>query len=74
MMSLPEYLDWLIKIGCGWLGWTVDQVNHTHLANIELAYEGKISMLKACFGSSEKDNKEYRKLSTIDDFKAAFGG
>lgn len=73
-MSLEAYLDWLIEIGCGWLGWTVDQVNHTHLACIELAYKGKINMLKACFGSSEKENKDYRKLSSVEDFKTAFGG
>ena len=73
-MSLPEYLDWLLKIGCGWLGWSVEQVNKTHLAHIELAYIGKTDMLRACFGGEDKSEKDFKKISSVDDFKTFFGG
>jgi len=56
----------------GTKGWTVETVNKTHLAHIELAYKGKTDMLKACFGSSENDTKDHRKISSVEDLKEIF--
>lgn len=75
-MGLHDYMDWLVKIGCGWLGWSIDQLNATHLQYVELAYNGKIEMLKACFGSSDKQERKQLKKAqdfTAQDFDNMFG-
>ncbi len=38
----------------GWLGWTEDQTLDTRMTSIVMAYEGRLKMLKAIFGSEEK--------------------
>ncbi len=40
-------------MGTGWLGWTEQQTLDTSIPAIELAYDGRIEMLKMCFGSGE---------------------
>lgn len=48
----------------GWLGWTEEETLNTTLSAIELAYEGKVDMLKLCFGAPEEEKPE-------EDFKPA---
>lgn len=37
----------------GWLGWTEQQTLNTSMPAIVLAYEGRMDMLKACFGTGD---------------------
>lgn len=52
----------------GWLGWTEQQTLDTTIPAIWAAYRGKIEMLKACYGSSEKTPP---KPMTFDQIRAA---
>jgi len=66
-MSHSEYMEWLIKIGCGWIGWTPQEVKEAHICDIMLAYDGVIDKLKACYGSGEdKEQKNKRTTSNVD--------
>lgn len=38
----------------GFLGWTYDQTEDTPFGAIETAYEGRMEMLRQCFGSGEE--------------------
>jgi len=38
----------------GWLGWTEQQTLDASIPAIEIALEGRVEMLKACFGSNDK--------------------
>lgn len=38
----------------GWLGWTEQQTLNTSMPAIVLAYEGRMDMLKACFGEASE--------------------
>jgi hypothetical protein len=38
----------------GFLGWTYDQTENTPFGAIETAYEGRMEMLRMCFGGEEK--------------------
>lgn len=42
-----------MKIATGWLGWTEEQALDASMNTITLAYEGKVEMLKAIFGSAD---------------------
>lgn len=53
-MTFAEYLDWLFKIGTGWLGWPPPIVLGCTMRELLLAYQGKIDMLKAIHGGGEK--------------------
>lgn len=66
-MSHSEYMDWLLKIGCGWIGWSAEVTKETHLADIMIAYDGVIDRLKACYGSGEDKKKEKSSTSDIDE-------
>lgn len=46
-----------MKIGTGWLGWTEQEVLDTSILVIVQAYEGRVDMLKECFGSGDQDQK-----------------
>lgn len=75
-MSYSEFLEWGIETGCGWLGWTPEQVRFVHLRDLMLAIEGKRKMLQACFGSGEpeKETKPVKKsFKTAEDFDKYFG-
>ena len=63
----------MIKQGCGWLGWTPDQVRSAHLRDLHLACEGRIEMLRACFGGGEEDKPQNRPIKTAEDFDRTFG-
>lgn len=53
-MTYDEYMSWIIKTGCGWIGWPPDIVRKSHLRDIHEAFEGKVEMLKVCYGAGEK--------------------
>lgn len=38
----------------GFLGWTYDRVEDTPFGAIETAYEGRLEMLRMCFGGGEE--------------------
>lgn len=42
----------------GWLGWTEAETLDTSMPAISLAYEGRLDMLRALFGGSEKPPEE----------------
>jgi hypothetical protein len=67
-----EHLISLYKIGTGWLGWTADQTLDSTAYEIRLAYEGRIDLLKAIFGSPES-KPETDGMSLDDKLKSAFG-
>lgn len=52
-MTVGESLDWFLKIGMGWLGWTEQQTLDTSMPAIALAYEGRREMFNALFGGGE---------------------
>lgn len=58
--SVPfsEHLAGLYRIGTGWLGWTPDVTLDATPTEIRLAYEGRVEMLRAVFGSSEEEKVE----------------
>lgn len=60
----------MFKIATGWLGWSEDQALDADMTSIVLAYEGKVEMLKAVFGSSDdkkppKAKPSAKKLKTF---------
>lgn len=70
-----EYLSGLYKIGTGWLGWTPEVTMDATPAEIMLAHEGRMSMLKAIFGSSDDTPaKPQSDISLDDKFKGVFAG
>lgn len=67
------HLESLYKLGTGWLGWTPENTLDATPAEIQLAYEGRLDMLKAIFGSSEKAaSADTRPLN--EKFKTIFAG
>lgn len=69
-----------MQLGMGWLGWTFEQTEHSTFDAIELAYLGRMDMVKAIFGSGDdgkagSDNSLSRMKMNItkpEDMKAAF--
>lgn len=49
-----DHLANLYRIGTGWLGWTPQDTLDATPAEIIEAYNGRLDMLKAIFGSSDK--------------------
>ncbi len=72
-ITFKKHLEDLFRIGTGWLGWTPDETLDATPAEITLAYEGRLEMLKAIFGGSESNTERKSDLSLDDKFKAAFG-
>lgn len=70
-------MTWLVKAGCGWLGYTPSVVRESHLQDIHEAYEGKLEMLKACYGGGDDDKKNKSKSikhkNTVEDFDLITG-
>jgi hypothetical protein len=56
-MEAKDYHEHLFKIGTGWLGWTPEATWNATIPELRAAYEGRLEMLKAIFGS-EKDKTE----------------
>lgn len=70
-----EYLSGLYKIGTGWLGWTPEITLDATPAEIMLAHDGRMSMLKAIFGSTDdKTDRPQSDISLDDKFRGVFGG
>lgn len=57
-MSLDDYLDHLLKLGMGWLGWTEAETLDSSMPAIVLAYDGRIEMLQSIFGKGEAKPSE----------------
>jgi hypothetical protein len=74
-MSPGEYVVWLMEVGTGWLGWRPDEVLDADMTDVVRAYEGKVAMLKACFGGGEKKARpEVTSIDDVEAFDRAFGG
>lgn len=70
-----EYLSGLYKIGTGWLGWTPQDTLDATPAEIMLAHDGRMSMLRAIFGGTDdKTDKPQSDISLDDKFRGVFGG
>lgn len=69
-MSLAEYHAWLFKTATGWLGWSPAEALASPMPMIEAAYEGRVDMLKAIFGGSDKPKDE---ASLATKVRAAMG-
>jgi hypothetical protein len=70
-----EYLSGLYKIGTGWLGWTPQDTLDATPAEIMLAHEGRIALLKSIFGGTDdKPAKPESNVSLDDKFRGVFGG
>lgn len=52
-MSLDDYLDHMLELGMGWMGWTEAETLDTSIPAIALAYDGRIKMLQSIFGKGE---------------------
>lgn len=53
----------------GWLGWTEEQTLHADMNAIVLAYEGKVDMLKAIHGDTDKEKGTQKRKPSPDDFR-----
>lgn len=72
-MTIDEYINWLFKIGMGWLGWSPQAVRQAHIQELYLAYEGKVDMLKACYGGGDEKDKKNKPLNSVEEFDRIFG-
>lgn len=74
--SVPfrEYLQQQYKVATGWLGWSPETALDATPAEIQLAYEGRLDMLKAIFGSSENKTSSDADMPLDAKFKGIFGG
>lgn len=73
--SVPfsEHLASLFKIGTGWLSWSPTVTLDATPTEIRLAYEGRVEMLRAVFGSSEEDAPTTDDRPLDEKFKSVFG-
>jgi hypothetical protein len=62
-ITFADYYAKLFRIGTGWLGWTPEETWNATPAEIVEAYNGRIELLKACFGSSDADHPK----ASLDD-------
>ncbi|WP_242217259.1 hypothetical protein [Shinella zoogloeoides] len=69
-----DHLAALYKFGTGWMGWTPEETLDATPAEITLAYEGHLDMLRAIHGGGEKSSKPKAADSRpiADKFRAAF--
>ncbi|YBV97384.1 hypothetical protein M1D80_11010 [Phyllobacteriaceae bacterium JZ32] len=75
-ITLAEFCAELAEIGMGWLGWTEEATLSADMNSIRVAYAGRVGMLKAIFGSSEKEETEHHvstRPMTMELFDAMFG-
>jgi hypothetical protein len=70
-VSFEEHLTGLFRIATGWIGWTPQQSWDATPAEIIEAYKGRVEMLKAIFGASDKDDAE--SIDTNERFKTVLG-
>jgi hypothetical protein len=55
MVSHEENASWLVSVATGWLDWDFDKAMRADCCAILLAYDGKLSMLKAIYGTGEEE-------------------
>jgi hypothetical protein len=67
-MSHDEFISWLMKIGCGWLGWRPDEVMDADMSDVVLAYEGKLAFLELMRPKAGPAG-----ISSVEEFDALFG-
>ena len=67
-----DYLTGLYRIGTGWLGWTPEITLDATPVEIQLAYAGRLEMLKAIFGSGQPEKTDTRPLN--EKFRSIFSG
>ncbi len=74
--SVPfrDYLEDLYKKATGWLGWTPQDALDATPAEIVLAYQGKLDMLKAIYGGGGKSEKTQDERPLDDKFRSIFAG
>lgn len=48
----------MLELAAGWIGWSEEQALKTDVNYIMFAYKGRMSMLKAIFGSSNEQEEE----------------
>jgi hypothetical protein len=70
--SFAEHNAKLFSIATGWLGWTPADAWSSTPAEIAAAYRGRLDMLKAIFGSNEKEAKPTDSRSLDEKFSAFF--
>lgn len=56
----------------GWLGWTEQQTLDTSIPAIELAFSGRMEMLKACFGAAEEPATPPVEIQTPEHIASVF--
>ncbi|OAI26958.1 hypothetical protein A1351_14035 [Methylosinus sp. R-45379] len=56
-ISFADHHARLFRLATGWLGWTPETTWNATPAEIMEAYQGRLDMLKAIFGSSEESKK-----------------
>lgn len=74
--SISDHLHQLYRIATGWLGWAPQVALDSTPGEILLAYEGRLEMLKALFGSSEDKTEQATKAKaafTDKNVRALFG-
>ncbi len=52
-ITLAELCDEMAGIAMGWLGWSPETALGADMNAIRVAYDGRIDMLKACFGGGD---------------------
>lgn len=69
-----DVLTELFGIATGWLGWSPDDAWAASPMEIAAAYEGRMKMLRAIFGSGDKDAERVTEPQDLDTkAKAIFG-
>lgn len=69
-MSHLEYADWLMSVGVGWLGLSPKEVNESLMCDLLVGYDGKLEMLRSCYGGAAEDDSA---IDDVDKFDARFG-
>lgn len=70
--SFADHLTDLYRHATGWMGWSPDQALDATPAEITIAFEGHIAMLKAVHGAAQSEPKDTRPLG--DKFRSIFAG
>jgi hypothetical protein len=71
-ISFAEHHAWLFRVATGWLGWPPDTAWSATPAEIIEAYQGRVDMLNALFGSGEREKPN--EVRDMDADVAAFFG
>jgi len=72
-ITFAEVHGRLYRLATGWLGWTPAQTWAASPGEIRQAYEGRLDLLRAVFGSGEETGKPKSAASLDDKFTALMG-